>query len=169
MSEIDGYSHHCLGIISCPSPYVPSGYLALYRFDSETTNPNDSFQAKRGDVLMGGGRGEHGAVRIAIPEAFLALTHDDWDEWESYDEIVKAYWSVTQAYALCEGFKRVGWGPKEQSFESWLCEHIMRFLVREYGGTYANLIGPHPLEQDGSICRLPTKDERTMLDPFENR
>ncbi|MGI8854243.1 MAG: hypothetical protein ACR2JW_00700 [Thermomicrobiales bacterium] len=169
MSEIDQYSYRCLGIVSCPSAYEPfKGWhreIPLYRFDSDGTDALDSFQAKRGDVLVGGGRGECAALRISIPEAFLAFTRDDWDEWQKLDQLVCAYWSATEAFIFGDGFRRIGWQLAEGPLEIWLCDHIMSFLAREYGDTFGEFVGPLPIEQDGSICRLPTEEELRILRP----
>jgi hypothetical protein len=169
MSEIDQYNYRCLGIVSCPSDYAPfepwGREIPLYRFDSERTDRRDSFQAKRGDVLLGGGGGECSALRISIPEAFFGFTEAEWSDWQTQDELVKAFWPPTQAFIFGDGFRRLGWYPAEQPIEIWLCEHIMAFLVKEYGHVYSALVGPLPIEQDGSICRPPTDEELRILRP----
>jgi hypothetical protein len=168
MSEIDQYDHRCLGIVSCPSHYEPfrewKRTIALYRFDSDATDDEDSFQAKRGDVILGGGGGECGALRIALPEAILFFTDIDWDGWETTDEIVQSYWSPAEAFIFCDGFVQVGWHPSFQEIDMWIAEHVTSFLIREYRSEFAQYIGSWPIDQDGSICRLPTEDERRILD-----
>ena len=168
MSEIDQYDHRCLGIVLCPSRYEPfpdwGRIIALYQFDSKTTDELDSFQAKRGDIVFGGGDGEGSAFRISLPDAFLFFTQPDWDGWQTWDNIVKSYWSMTEAFILCDGFTQLGWHPSLQPIEMWLAEHIVTFLLREYHSDYEQFIGPEPLELDGSICRLPTEDERRIAD-----
>jgi hypothetical protein len=157
LSEIDQYDYRCLGIAACPSRYEPrSGWgriIALYRFDSETTDELDSFQAKRGDLVLGGGGGECGALRISLPQAILFFTDIDWNGWQTADDIVKSYWTPTEAFIFGDGFVQLGWHPSLQGIEMWLAEHIVEFLLREYRSDYEQYIGPESsIEQDGSIC-----------------
>lgn len=169
MSEIDQYKSQCLGIVSCPSAYEPfkrwRREIPLYRFDSPSTERLDSFQAKQGDVPMGGGNGECSALRLSIPEVFLALTHNDRDEWKTMDDLVCAYWSITEAFIFGDGFRRLGWHPAEYRLEHWLGGHILCFLAREYNEMYGTLVGSVPIEHDGSICRLPTEEELRLFRP----
>lgn len=183
MSEIDVYKHECIGIVVCPSSYeivyasntAPGAptFVPLYRIDEDTTE-GDSFQAKRGDLLLGGGRGESPAFRISIPEAIHFFTQDDY--FDAHPEFValfptnqairdwhfRAYWTLTQAFVFGEGYAKLGWTP-DQPIEVWLTEHILAFVLREYPGVYGPFRGSEPLEHDGSICRPPTPEERQIL------
>jgi hypothetical protein len=180
MSEIDSYQHECIGIVLCPSSYeivyannlppdIPTP-IPLYRIDEDTTE-GDSFQAKRGDLLLGGGRGGSPALRISIPEAIYFFTEDDYpdahpelDVYFATNQALRdwhfhAYWTMTQAFVFCEGYVKLGWTPNEP-IETWLTEHILAFVLREYPAVYGPFQGTAPLERDGSICRLPTPEER---------
>jgi hypothetical protein len=173
MSEIDSYRNRCIGIVTCPSrfPLIPGRErdgeeqpgIPLYRLDEDALDAN-SFRGKRGDVLMGGGSGEHPALRIAIPEAFYCFTHPDWVAFDTMAEIVLAFWSMTYAYLFGDGYQRIGWTPDKQ-IEHWLVEHILSYLVATYPDTYSPLLGPEPLGEDGSICRQPTAAEAQHWSP----
>jgi hypothetical protein len=182
MSEIDSYQHECIGIVDCPTSYKvvygsnpPPGIptpIPLYRIDEDTT-AGDSFQAKRGDLLLGGGRGESPAFRISIPEAIHFFTEDDYfDAHPELDALFstnqalrdwhfRAYWTLTQAFVFGEGYAKLGWTPDEP-IETWLTEHILAFVLREYPAVYGAVQGSAPLERAGSICRLPTPEERRI-------
>lgn len=159
MSEIDQYKHKCIGIGSCPSTYeIVNGNnthrnIPLYRLDENASE----WDAKQGDLLLGGGSGESKALRVSIPEAILWLTQDDWDEFDSLDNICKAYWSMTNAYIFCDGYIKIGWQP-QQPIEIWLVEHIVSFIVKEYPEIYSKYCGSLNLEKDGTIFRLPRQD-----------
>ncbi len=71
---------------------------------------------------------------------------------------------MTEAFIFCDGYARVGWKPGCDQIEFWLAEHLLRFVSREYPAQYASYVGPRILEQDGSICRLPTDEERRIVD-----
>jgi hypothetical protein len=164
MSEIDCYKHECIGVLHCPSTYaiVPGNdshrNIPLYRLDEAVPE----WEAKPGDLMLGGGGGESAVLRMSMPEIFLLLTHDDWMEPVEYDQILRAYWSMTNAYVFCEGYAKLGWTPNS-SIETWLAEHVLAFLLREYPDVYGKFRGDLSLERDGSICRTPTLDERHVL------
>ena len=162
MSDIDGYRHRCIGIVNCPSrfPIVhwrPHRLVPLYRLDQDAFAAY-SFRAKQGDVLLGGGGGESPALRLAIPEAFYCYTHPGWVDFDSLDEIVKAYWPMTYAFIFGDGYYQLGWRPSE-SIEDWLTGHILSYLVKTYPADFGHLIGTEQLVEDGSICRLPQEEE----------
>lgn len=167
MSEIDVYAHRCLGIVSCPSQYEPfprwNRTIPLYRFESDATNEGDSFSAKRGDLLLGGGRGECAAFRVSMPEAFV-LTHEEWPSVEEVYASFRASWTLTEAFILGNGFREVGWDPATEEIEFWIVGHVLGFLLHEYRADYEPYIGQRLLEQDGSIFRLPTEEERRIAD-----
>ncbi len=168
MSEVDSYRHTCLGMVTCPSrfPFVfgndASRSVAIYRLD-EDTRGDDSFRGKRGDILVGGGRGEADALRISMPEALSFFTHEDLAEcpdsatWR-WQQLVRAYWSMTNAYIFGDGYARLGWTPN-QPLELWLMHHVLGFLIHHYADDYAAHGGPEPLAVDGAICRLLTPGE----------
>ncbi|MFZ6028183.1 MAG: hypothetical protein ACOYYS_10760 [Chloroflexota bacterium] len=163
MSEIDCYQHQCIGIVECPSSYeiVPGNNshrnVPIYRLEQDALDAT-TWQAKKGDLLLGGGSGESAALRISIPEAIYFFTDEDWDAFETYEEITQAYWSMTDAYVFCEGYRKRGWTP-DIHIEMWLAEHIIAFVVREYPQDYGIYRGELIPERDGSICRLPAGKE----------
>ena len=168
MSAIDQYGYICLAIVHCPLSYQVHGtypQIPVYRLEENIPSDEQDFQGKKGDILLGGGSGENAAMRIAVPEAFLFWTHDDWCDYESTDDIVKAFWTPTQAYVFGERYARLGWMPKETYVEWWLAHHILSFLIKNYPEIYQQYVGSVPLEADGSICRLPTKEELSCLHP----
>jgi hypothetical protein len=156
MSEIDQYQHQCIGIVACPSTYeIVAGNqhhrdVPLYRVDESAAEWN----AKQGDLLLGGGSGESHALRISMPEAILFLTQADWERYKSLAEIYKAYWSMTDAFIFGEGYRKVGWSP-QQPIELWLVEHIIAFMLQEYPEIYSQYCGDRAIKQNGLICRLP--------------
>ena len=167
MSEVDMYQHKCIGIVDCPSSYStvtgkvePTGnsIVALYRLDEDAIEWN----AKKGDLLLGGGSGESAALRISIPLAIRVFTHEGWTDFESYDDIYRAYWGMNDAFILGEGYLKLGWNP-QFGIEAWLTQHIISFILREYPAEYEKYRGPIKPEQDGSICRLPNPDSRETL------
>jgi hypothetical protein len=173
MSEIDSYRNRCIGIVACPSrfPLVPGREwhggeqpgIPLYRLDEDALDAS-SFHAKRGDVLLGGGSGEHPALRIAIPEAFYFFTHPDWVAFDTMAESVLAFWTMTAAFRFGDGYQRLGWVP-DKPIEHWLAEHILRYLVATYPTTYLPMLGPETLREDGSICRQPMAAEAQHWSP----
>ena len=165
MSEINSYKHSCIGIVHCPSTFeVVSGNdthrnIPIYRLDEDAWD-GDSFQGKQGDLLLGGGSGESPALRISIPEAFSYRASDD-KEVLFLDGVCQAYWSMNDAFVFCEGYSKLGWTPKER-IESWLLQHIVGFLIREHTATYPNVLDSIQLTKYGSICRLPSSQEKGM-------
>ena len=166
MSRIDGYEHHLLGMVACPSTF-PIVYandsqrtVPVYRLDEDAPDETD-FQGKRGDILVGGGSGESPAFRIAVPESFYFYTHDSWGEFDTYDKIHRAFWTMTEAFVFCEGYQKLGWTPTK-GIEQWLTEHVLSFLLQYYSKDYVHLTGAETLEEDGSVCRLPTDQEMAV-------
>jgi hypothetical protein len=166
MSEIDSYQHRCIGIVECPSSYeiVPGNNLhrkiPIYQLEQDALDAT-SWQAKKGDLLLGGGSGESSALRVSIPEAIYFFIDESWDKFESYDDIYKAYWSMTDAYVFCEGYSKVGWTPNDD-IEMWLAEQIIMFVIKEYPNVFGTFQILSEMENKGLICRLPTDMERTM-------
>ncbi len=168
MSEIERYKHECIGMVHCPSSYGLERDIPIYRID-EDSNDDTEFVAKRGDLLLGGGSGESPALRISMPQAIYFLTDEVWDDWESSDEIYGAYWSLDQAFVFCEGYFKLGWRPYgadegaykgSYAIEIWLMEHVVAFVLQEYPEVYGYLKGTRALDLDGSICRLPSADDK---------
>ena len=156
MSEIDGYRHVCIGIVVCPSTYeiVPGNNthreIPLYRLEEDASD----WEAKSGDLLLGGGAGESPALRISIPEAVVWATREGARNPLPPEGVCRAYWSMTRAYVFGEGYVQIGWHPS-QPIESWLTENVVAFILREYPETYGPHRGPGPMKNDGSIFRKP--------------
>lgn len=183
MSAIDCYDHTCLGVVPCPSPYeiiylrgeewrgTPTPVM-VYRLDQDVPGNETDFDGKRGDILLGGGSGEAPAMRISMPEAFwfsIGIFVDGkdeiWDGWNTYEEIMEAYWSNTDAFKFGAGYALLGWNPDTNGqIEFWLMEHVLAFLVREYPDEYAQYVGLKALEQDGSICQRLSPEEQAFFD-----
>lgn len=175
MSAIDRYRHECIGWVRCPSSYWPrpsAQELPLFILHEDALDADD-FQAKKGDLLLGGGSGEASAFWISMPEALIFFTCDNDEELfpselyqtivDIHDSVYHAFWSPTDAYLFCEGYTKVGWHPLDKPFiEVWLTQHILAFVLREYPDLWGHLRGPEPLDEDGSICRLPTEAERAI-------
>jgi hypothetical protein len=169
MSEIDSFIHECLGIVNCPSDHaiVPGNNrhrnIPLYRLDEDAleNEPGSTWRGKQGDLLLGGGSGESAALRISIPEAIYFVTDAQWDAFDNHDEIYHAYWSANEAYIFCNGYAKSGW-TSDESIELWLIEHIIAFILREYPSAYTGYVGSLPITKDGSICRLPTSEEKRI-------
>ena len=119
MSQIDQYKYECIGIASCPSSYEivferpEIKEIPLYRLSEDA----DDWQAKKGDLLLGGGSGEAAAFRLSMPEALWFNTGKGWDDFESYDPDVRhAYWDAgTRAWARWAGRRRATPSPRTGS------------------------------------------------------
>ncbi len=142
MSSIDQYKHAHLGFIECPSTFEiaydnQSKRIALYQLLEDIPAEEKDFDGKTGDIVLGGGSGEAPAFRIALPEALYFFTKDDWDDFENYENLFKAFWTPTQSYNFCEGFLKKGWKPNSP-IEFWLAENIIYLLI-ENNNQYPNL------------------------------
>lgn len=150
MSEIDGYKHTCPGVVHCPSPH-PIAFgsdtrdVFVYRLDEDALD-SPEWQAKSGDIVLGGGSGEAAILRVAMPEAILFFTHDDWDGFDVVADVYRACWSMTEAYIFGAGYVKMGWDPSSP-IETWLAEHITAFVLREYPECYEGHLGPQALAQ----------------------
>jgi hypothetical protein len=94
-----------------------------------------------------------------MPEAFYAFTHLDWVDFESMEVVIQAYWSMTDAYVFGEGYRQLDWLP-DKPIEHWLTEHILSYLMKVFPNEYLPFLGPIPIAEDGSICRMPMGAER---------
>lgn len=151
MSEIDHYPHRCLGQLHCPSDYpslivfglrttpVP---ISLYWLDANVKDQGTTWRAKKGDVLLGGGRGECPVLRVSIPEAIFFFT-SDWDGFDDRSDLYTAFWMPDAAFALCNGFQKIGWVPG-QDIETWLAERIVSYLLVEREAEFGAFRGNRP-------------------------
>lgn len=153
MSAIDQYKHIHFGFIECPSTYDFVHYnqtrkIAIYELLENIPKDEKNFDGKVGDIILGGGSGEAPAFRISISESFYIFIKDDWDDFESYDDVFKAFWTPTQSYIYCEGFSKLGWTP-ESPIDFWLAENICLLLIEnlEIHSTYkANFLSKSVLQ-----------------------
>jgi hypothetical protein len=165
MSVIDSYQHACIGIVLCPATYpiVPGNpthrNVPIYRVDEDVFDDTD-WQAKAGDILLGGGSGESAALRIAIPEAIQFFTGEEPPHFDLlWNTLWQAYWSPTEAYVFGEGYAKLGWQPPIP-IECWLVEHIIAFLLQSYPEQYTKYRGAEGIGQSGAICRKPSPEEQ---------
>ena len=49
-------------------------------------------------------------------------------EFESNDELFKAFWTPTESYIFCDGFLELGWTP-DTPIELWLAKKVCQILV----------------------------------------
>lgn len=135
MASIDQYKHRLLGFINCPSDYEivegnPTRDIAVYELLENIPDEETDFDGKTGDILVGGGSGEAPAFRVTIPNALDFLINDTDVTFDSYNELFKAFWTPTESYRLCDGFKKLGWDAK-RPIEFWLAENICVTLINE--------------------------------------
>lgn len=133
MSAVDQYNHRLLGFIECPSTFDfvyqnSTRKIGVYELLEDIPVDESNFDGKTGDILVGGGKGEVPAFRISIPNAFYYFSSEEWDNFHSYDELFKAFWTPTQSYILCEGFMKIGWNV-EINIEQWLAENVCKALI----------------------------------------
>jgi hypothetical protein len=136
MSSIDQYKHKLLGFINCPSSFDivyenPTRDVAIYLLLEDIPLDEEKFDGKTGDILLGGGSGEAAAFRISMPKAMLFFFQHDWCDFESRDEIFKAFWSPTASYQFCEGYSKLGWDPNS-AIEFWMAENLCNILVERF-------------------------------------
>ncbi|WP_316830005.1 hypothetical protein [Pedobacter aquatilis] len=136
MSAIDKYNHRHLGFIECPSTFNfiynnDTRKVAIYELQEDMTADELDFDGKIGDIILGGGSGEAPAFRISIPEAIKFFREDEWNDFEDYTDLYKAFWTPTQSYNYCEGFSKTGWTP-ESTIEFWLAKNICSLLIDNF-------------------------------------
>lgn len=133
MSAIDQYKHRHLGFIECPSTFdfvynSQTRKIAIYELMENIPIDEKDFDGKVGDIILGGGSGEAPAFRISIPETLDFFTKDYWDDFDTHEDLFKAFWTPTQSYKLCDGFSKIGWTTNSQ-IEFWLAENIGLLLI----------------------------------------
>lgn len=133
MSAIDQYRHKHIGFIECPSNYsiVHANYdtrlIAIYELLQDIPIDETDFDGKIGDILLGGGSGEAAAMRISTDRAFRSLSDDNFYDNDDGIDIYKSFWTATEAYKFCQGFKKLGWKPREE-IEDWLLKNLLKIL-----------------------------------------
>jgi hypothetical protein len=135
MASIDQYKHKLLGRINCPSTYdfvynSSTKDIGVYELLEDIPNSEDNFDGKIGDIIIGGGSGEAPALRITMPDCFDFFITDKDVDFQHHDELFKAFWTPTQSFKLCEGFKKIGWDINSP-IEFWLTENICLTLINE--------------------------------------
>lgn len=145
MSAINQYNHRLLGFIECPSTFdfvynSQTKKIAIYELLENIPIDEKDFDGKVGDIILGGGSGEAPAFRISIPETLYFFTKDNWDDFDTHEDLFKAFWTPTQSYKFCEGFLKIGWTTNSQ-IEFWLAENISLTLIdniEKYSGFRTN-------------------------------
>jgi hypothetical protein len=135
MASIDQYKHRLLGFINCPSDYEivylnPTRDIAVYELLDDIPEDEDDFDGKKGDIIVGGGSGEVPAFRVSIPDALNLLVNKQDVYFDNYDQLFKAFWTPTESYKLCNGFKKLGWDTN-RPIEFWLAENVCISLTNE--------------------------------------
>ena len=135
MASIDQYKHRLLGFINCPSDYEivynnPTRDIAVYELLEDVPKDESDFDGKVGDILVGGGSGEVPAFRITMPDAIDRLILNKDVEFADYDQPFKSFWTATESYKLCDGFRKLGWDPI-RPIEFWLAENVCLTLINE--------------------------------------
>lgn len=135
MSAIDQYKHRLLGFTECPSSFEiiysnPIRKVAIYELLEDIPSDEDNFDGKIGDIILGGGRGEVPAFRVAIPEAIYFFIGDNWANSNSQEDLFKPFWTPTQSYKLCEGYAKLGW-TTDNEIEFWLAENLCLLLLNK--------------------------------------
>lgn len=161
MSAIDIYDYDLIGMIDMPSGYS----IMMYRLKQDV-RPGSEFDGKCCDIMVGGGSGESAAMRISVLNAqrvYSDFRSQATRNLEYFGDVVKSFWSSTDAYLFGCDYTELGWDVnKHGPMETWLTEHVLAFLIKEYGYVIPNA---EELESDGSICRLPTQEE---LDTYKS-
>lgn len=146
MSTIDTYKHNLLGFIHCPSKYDfiynnPTRKIAIYELLEDIPNDEQELDGKKGDIILGGGKGEAPAMRISIPESLHFFATEDYDNIGG-NNLFKTFWTPTQSYILCEGFSKLEW-KVNTAIEFWLTENLCLLLIEtfdKYGSFKTNSI-----------------------------
>src|SRR5687767_8828350 len=146
MSAIDCFKHECIGMVQCPSSYWLRYWAEVNNRDikpdevyeiplyllQEDALDEDDFEEKNGDLLLGGGSGETPALWIAMPEALLLFTREDWEDffpewWIDYgtvgkfhDSLYRHHWGTHHTFMFGEVYVKLGWNPAKQEIELWL-------------------------------------------------
>lgn len=135
MSSIDQYRHRHLGFIDCPSRYDfvannSTRKIAVYELLENVPLDEKDFNGKKGDIILGGGKGEAPAIRISIPEAFVFFTQENQSDLVGDESLFKAFWTPTASYIFCDGFSKLGWTP-QTNIELWLAKNVCLMLKGE--------------------------------------
>ena len=141
MSAIDRYKHQLLGFIKCESDYDimnnnSTRKVAIYKLEQNIPQDEKDFDGEINDILVGGGSGEAPALRISYPNAFKFFTQTDFDDFNEYAQLFKAFWSANQSFKLCYGYLKSGWQLNEK-IEFWLAEEVIKLLSKHIPG-YSN-------------------------------
>lgn len=135
MASIDQYKHRLLGHINCPSAYDfvynnSTRDIGVYELLEDIPDNEDDFDGKTGDIIVGGGSGEAPALRISMPNCLDFFIKNKDVNFDNHDALFKAFWTPTQSFKLCDGFKQIGWNINSP-IEFWLTENICRTLINE--------------------------------------
>lgn len=138
MSAINQYNHKILLAFECPStfPFIyqneNSRILVVYQLLEDISDEESSFDGKRGDIIIGGGKGEADSLRLTTEKALLFFSDKETEqlEFDNISEIFKSFWSNNNAFIFCEGYRKLGW-EINQDIDYWLAENICKLIVYE--------------------------------------
>jgi hypothetical protein len=167
VSEVDLFRKRVLGIVSCPSPheivYLNDSHrdIPIYQI-LDNTDHRASFDARSGDILVGGGSGESACLRLSMPMLLDWFTHEDSGDLDPAAlGWIKAYWSFGDAYVFGAGYIKQGW-QVNQDLPIWIAGHVFAFLLNHYP-EYSSLAGSsRTLLESGHICRLPGEEDKKL-------
>jgi hypothetical protein len=139
MSAIDSIWHELIGQLDD----VP-----IYRLLETPEKGYGEFgDARKGDILLGGGSGETPALRISMPEALEVYTAHDigkriYTEGHRYDNEVQEFWGLNHGYDRINRYKKLGYRPKIDGWiESWLACQILHWVTQREQERYKKYMG----------------------------
>lgn len=152
MSAIDTVWHEVIGQIDG---------IPIYRLkeDSPKNDKYMGFVGKKGDILLGGGSGESPALRLKMPEAIKWWTHHQPTILKyNLEEIVTTYWSNNDAYNFIKKYIELGYDPEICPIETWLGEHMVSWLIKNFPEYQRYVVDTEDIEFDGSIVQDPKQE-----------
>lgn len=150
MSTIDTVWNELIGEISG---------ISIYRLKEDVPLRFIDLDGKKGDILLGGGSGEAAAMRISMPEAITFYTHDYLSNDLTLEDIVKPFWSTGNTYDFHKTYMKKGYRPSTgPAIESWLAEHIVAYVLKNFPEDYSKYVGKEKLMYNGKIVDPPDPD-----------
>lgn len=121
MASIDSYLHSFLDFIECPTDndivYLnDTRKIAIYKLDQDIPQDESAFDGTKGDLIIGGGSGEVKSFRISH-KGISYFLDDNFDDFESIEELYKAFWTPTFCHNLGTGLVKLGWDKVEEMEE----------------------------------------------------
>lgn len=115
MAEIDKYKHSLLGFFYCPTEFEfifqnDTRNIAIYRAEEVIKGLSKTRIILKGDLIIGGGKGELDIMCIT-KKGILFFKDDNFEEFDSYDELFFSDWSPSTSFILGTGCFKLGWNP----------------------------------------------------------